>query len=125
MQNYNLKVWHKAHLLALEIYKTSGAFRKDEQINITSHLWRACVSIRSNIAEGCGKFSGKDFGRFLQIALGSANETEHLILLSRELGFIEGSAFENFTKEIDQIKSMLISLLQKVRSNYLDIKLRT
>ncbi len=117
MQNYkDLKVWEKAHLLALEIYKASKGFPKEEQFNITSQLRRASASIPTNIAEGCGKFSGKDFGNFLQISLGSANEVEYLILFSSELGFLDKSLSENFFKEIGEIKGMLIALIKKVRS---------
>src|SRR6266487_3933333 len=101
MQNYkDLKVWGKAHLLALEIYKASKSFPKEEQFNITSQLRRASISIPTNIAVGCGKFTNKDLGNFLQIALGSANEVEYLILFSSELGFLDRTLFETFTKEI-------------------------
>jgi four helix bundle protein len=117
MQNYkDLKVWEKAHLLALGIYKASKGFPKEEQFNITSQLRRASISIPTNIAEGCGKFTNKDFGNFLQIALGSANEVEYLILFSNELGFLDKILFETFTKEIGEIKGMLIALIKKVRS---------
>jgi four helix bundle protein len=117
MQNYkDLKVWEKAHLFALEVYKVSKGFPKEEQFNITSQLRRASISIPTNIAEGCGKLTNKDLGNFLQIALGSSNEVEYLILFSSELGFLNKSSFENFTREIGEIKGMLISLIKKVRS---------
>ncbi len=78
MQNYkDLKVWEKVHLLALEIYRASKSFPKEERFNIMSQIRRASISIPTNIAEGCGKFTRKDFGNFLQIALGSANEVEY------------------------------------------------
>ncbi len=117
MQNYkDLKVWKKAHLLALDIYKASKLFPKEELYNITSQLRRAAISIPTNIAEGCGKFTNKDFGSFLQIALGSANEVEYLILFSSELGILETGLFEKFTVEIGEIKGMLIALIKKVRA---------
>jgi four helix bundle protein len=117
MQNYkDLKVWEKAHLLALEIYKASKGFPKEEQFNITSQIRRAAISIPTNIAEGCGKFTNKDLGNFLQIALGSTNEVEYLILFSCEFGILDKNLFETFSKEIGEIKGMLISLIKKVRT---------
>ena len=117
MQNYkDLKVWEKTHKLALEIYKASKSFPKEEQFNITSQLRRASISIPTNIAEGCGKFTRKDFGSFLQIALGSTNEVEYLILFSSELELLDKSIFETFSKEIGEIRGMLIALIKKVRA---------
>jgi four helix bundle protein len=116
MQNYkDLKVWEKAHRLALEIYKASKGFPKEEQFNITSQIRRAVISIPSNIAEGCGKFTSKDFGSF-QIALGSTNGVEYLILFSSELGLLDQLMFETFSKEIGEIRGMLIALIKKVRA---------
>jgi len=117
MQNYkDLRVWKKAHLLALEIYKASKTFPKEELFNITSQLRRASISIPTNIAEGRGKFTNKDFGNFLQVALGSANEVEYLVLFSFALGILETKLFESFTSEIGEIKGMLIVLIKKVRA---------
>jgi four helix bundle protein len=117
MQNYkDLKVWQKAHFLAMKIYRLTKDFPKEEQFNLTSQLRRAALSIPTNIAEGAGKFSNKDFARFLQIALGSANEVDYLTLFSHDLDIINESEFKVLTKEIGEIKGMLISLIKKVRS---------
>jgi four helix bundle protein len=118
MQNYKeLKVWGKAHLLAMKIYKLTKTFPKEEQFNLTSQCRRAALSIPTNIAEGAGKFSTNDFAKFLQIALGSANEVDYLILFSHDIELINKSEFEMLTKETGEIKGMLISLIKKVRSN--------
>jgi len=116
MQDYKeLKVWQKAHLLALDVYKVTKGFPKEEQFNITSQIRRAAISIPTNIAEGCGKFSNNDMAKFLQIALGSANEVEYLIFFSSELGLIEKASSDSSMKSIGEIKGMLISLIGKVR----------
>jgi four helix bundle protein len=77
-----LKVWHKAHQLTLAVYSATKTFPRDELYGLTSQIRRAAVSIGANIAEGAGKNSPAEFGRFLQIALGSASELEYHLLLS-------------------------------------------
>ena len=85
MQNFkDLLLWQEAHKLTLQVYEVSKSFPKEETFGITSQLRRAAVSISCNIAEGCGRYSSKDFANFLQIALGSANETDYLILLAKD-----------------------------------------
>ena len=76
MQNYkDLKVWEKAHLFTLTVYEVSKAFPKEEIYSLTNQLRRAASSIPANIAEGCGKNSPAEFAHYLNIALGSANES--------------------------------------------------
>ncbi len=117
MQNYKeLKVWAKAHEVTLSIYKTSKSFPKDEIYSLTNQLRRASASIPANIAEGCGKNTQLDFANFLNIALGSANETEYFLILSKDLGYLMDGDFLKLSDNINEIKAMLISLIQKVRS---------
>jgi len=118
MQNYkDLKVWEKAHLITLKIYKITKGFPKEEIYGITSQLRRSAVSIPANIAEGSGKFSKPDFANFLQITLGSANETEYYLLLVKDLDYLDNELFTELLAEINQIKAMLIGLITKVRNN--------
>lgn len=89
MKNFrDLKVWLKAHQLALEIFLINKSFPKEKLFGITSQLRREALSIPTNIAEGCGRGSDSDFARFIQIAVGSASEAEYLIFFSKELNFI-------------------------------------
>jgi four helix bundle protein len=116
MQNYkDLQVWKKSHELALEVYKITKFFPKEEIFALVSQLRRASTSIPTNIAEGCGRFTQKDFASFLQISLGSAQEVEYLILLSKDLNYITEADFILLEKSIGEIKAMLISLIKKVR----------
>ena len=90
MKDYKkLIVWQKAHQNVLNVYKLTMAFPKEEQYGITSQIRRAIVSVANNIVEGCGKYTAKDFANFLQQALGSCQESEYLLLLSYELGFLK------------------------------------
>ena len=116
MQNYkDLKVWEKAHQFTLMVYETSKHFPKEELYGLTNQLRRSAYSIPANIAEGCGKNTKADFANFLNIALGSANESEYFILLTKDLTYINTEKFETLSKLINEIKAMLIALIAKVR----------
>lgn len=116
MQNYkDLKVWERAHQLTLKVYRVSKGFPKEELYSLTNQLRRCVSSIPANIAEGCGKNSQKDFGNFLNIALGSANEAEYFLLLSRDLDYLPMDEYLILNDNINEIKAMLISLIIKVR----------
>ncbi len=118
MQNYkNLNVWVKSHEITLKIYGFTKGFPKEEIYSLTSQIKRCSSSIPANIAEGCGKNSNKDMGRFLNIALGSANETEYFLLLAKDLGYLSTDDHRLSEKAINEVKAMLISLIQKVRSS--------
>ena len=69
-----LKVWQKAHQVALEIYRHSRTFPTDERFGLTAHLRKSAISVPSNIAEGCGRDTEKELARFFSIAAGSASE---------------------------------------------------
>lgn len=117
MQNYkDLKVWDKAHQLTLHVYKESKLFPKDELYSLTNQLRRATSSIPANIAEGCGKNSAPDLANFLNIALGSANEAEYFILLSKDLNYLSHEKYDLLFNMVNEVKAMLISLINKVRA---------
>lgn len=109
-----LQVWEKSHCLTIELYKETKCFPKDEVYGITSQLRRATSSVPTNIAEGCGRGSDKDFSRFVQIAMGSASETEYLILLSGDLNYLTKEATEKYIDQINEIKKMLVALIKKL-----------
>jgi len=117
MQNFKeLKVWEKAHQLTLSIYKTSAKFPKEEIFSLTNQLRRALASIPANIAEGCGKNSQADLANFLNISLGSANETDYFLILSRDLDYLTEEQFTILSNSINEVKEMLINLVSRVRA---------
>jgi four helix bundle protein len=116
MQNYKeLRVWEKAHLFTLKVYEISKAFPKDEIYGLTNQLRRAASSVPANIAEGCGRNSQNEFAHFLNTALGSANEAEYFLILSKDLTYLDEEKFLELSENINEIKGMLISLIGKVR----------
>jgi four helix bundle protein len=116
MRNFHeLKIWEKSHALTLEIYEITRGFPKEELYGLTSQIRRSAASIPTNIAEGCGRNSEPEFIHFLQIAMGSTNETEYLLLLSQDLGFISPESFQILHNKLIEIKKMLSGFLQQLR----------
>ena len=111
-----LKVWEKAHRLTLDVYQASATFPREELYGLTSQIRRSCLSIPSNIAEGCGRGSDTDFARFLQISMGSSSEVEYLLILSRDLQILKNDEYETLNDDVIQIKRMLTSLMKTLRS---------
>jgi len=111
-----LKVWEKSHSMTLAVYAATREFPKEELYGISAQLRRAIVSIPTNLAEGCGRGSDKDFGRFVQIAMGSTCETEYLVLLCKDMKYISDELYNRFDSNIQEIKKMLVSLLYKLKS---------
>lgn len=105
-----LKVWQKAIELVTETYIHSRIFPKEELYGLTSQLRRSAVSIPSNIAEGCGRKTPKDFSNFLGIALGSAFEFETQLIICKNLNFIIEKDFAYLNGEVQHIQNMIIKL---------------
>ena len=110
----DLQVWQKAHALTLDIYQTTSSFPDRERYGLTSQLRRSVASIPANLAEGCGRGSDADLRRFLQIAMGSASETEYHILLAHDLGFLAADAFDRLTSTVQEVKRMLAAFIAKL-----------
>ena len=108
-----LKVWAKAHELTLMIYQLTREFPREEIYGLVSQLRRSVVSIGANIAEGYGRRTDGEMARFLQIARGSASETEYHLLLARDLRFLSESDYASTEKKIVEVQRMLTSLVQK------------
>jgi four helix bundle protein len=117
MQNYkDLKVWEKAHLFTLLTYQETKSFPKEELYCLTSQLRRSAASVTANIAEGCGKKTNPELAHYLNIALGSSNESEYYLLLSKDLQYLSDEKYIALNLLINEVKAMLIALINKVRS---------
>jgi four helix bundle protein len=112
----DIKVWAKSHALALSVYETIRAFPKDELYSLTNQMRRAATSIATNIAEGSDRGSRADFARFLQMAVGSASEVECLLLLARDLRYIDNARFRGLEENVVEVRRMLIAFLRKLQS---------
>jgi four helix bundle protein len=77
---------------------------------------RAASSIPANIAEGCGRRGNAELHRFLQMAMGSANELEYHLLLSKDLEYLKVEDHQRLQPQVEEVKRMLASLIRKVDS---------
>jgi four helix bundle protein len=109
-----LKVWEKAHLLTLYIYKLTTRFPREELYGLTSQLRRCSASMGANIAEGCGKEGNRELHRFLQIASGSASELDYHLLLARDLKYLGDADYVSVSEQLLEVRRMLTALIQKV-----------
>jgi len=117
MQDFRkLLVWNKAHVLVLEIYTTTKAFPSTERYGLTAQLRRSVASIPTNLAEACGRGSVPAMAGFVQIAFGSACESEYQLLLAKDLGYIQASTHTVLSANISEVKRMLASLLRTLNN---------
>ena len=123
MRNYrDLVVWEKAHRLTLAVYRNTRGFPNDERFGLTSRMRRSSASIAANLAEGCGRRSDGEMGRFIQIAMGSGAELSYHLLLAKDLGSLEGKLYEGLDSDLGAVMRMMSSLSHKIRSQSTDEK---
>ncbi len=116
MRNFkDLLVWEKAHRLTLELYFATRAFPKEELYGLTSQIRRSAASIGANLAEGCGRRTDGEFGRFLLISMGSASELTYHLLLARDLRLLKQAEYAQLDAQLCEVRRMLTSLTLKVK----------
>jgi four helix bundle protein len=115
MRDYRrLVVWSRAHELTMMTYQFTNNFPTDERFGLTSQMRRAAVSIASNIVEGYGRESDRDFARFLHIASGSCCELEYQFVLAGDLGYIDGNDMHQPLTICREVRQMLAGLLNRL-----------
>ena len=108
MHNFKeLKVWQKGRFFVKDIYLLTHDFPKEELFVMTSQMRRAAISIPSNIAEGSGRGTDKDFSRFLDTATGSAFELESLIYTGYDLNYYSEQTLNSYLEKVQEIQKML------------------
>ncbi len=117
MHDYKqLKVWNKAIDLVVDVYKATGDFPKEEKYGLISQMRRCAVSIPSNIAEGAGRNSDKEFCHFLSVAHGSSYELETQLIVSQRLELIDGNTSDELCARINEVQKMSYNLQSKLNS---------
>jgi len=112
----DLTAWKVAISIVKDIYLITEKFPKHEQFGLTNQIRRAAVSIPSNIAEGAGKNTPGDFKRFLSIAMGSCNEVETQLIISKELGYVEDIDCNMAEEKLQRVQNMLFNLQKSLRT---------
>ena len=118
MHNFNnLQIWQMGMDLAQAIYQVCENLPHQEQYGLISQMQRAAVSIPSNISEGAGRATDKDFSHFIDIALGSSFELQTQVLLAERIGYIDGITKESLLSTIDKLQKMMIGYKKKLESH--------
>lgn len=110
----DLDVWKVAIDLVKEIYRLTQGFPAAESYGLTNQIRRAAVSIASNIAEGQGRNSPKEFRQFLSISLGSTAELETQLVIAQEIGNLTAEDTNPLFLSLDRIRKMTRSLSSKL-----------
>ena len=110
MHNFKeLNVWKASKDFCVKMYKNVANFPASETYGITSQLKRASVSIPSNIAEGAGRSTKKDFARFISIAMGSSFEVETQLIISKELEFLSKEKYDALITDLNLVQKQLVN----------------
>ena len=115
MQDFrHIRAWQRAHALSVALHKLVDSFAAPGHSHLKSQLTRACDSIASNIVEGCGADTNKEFARFLDMSIKSANETEYRLLSARDLELIAFEAWQRHSGETVKIRKMIYAYRKKI-----------
>jgi four helix bundle protein len=112
----DLNVWQRAMELSEAIYGLTKTFPKEEVYSLTSQMRRASISIASNIAEGRGRATDRDFKQFLNIAQGSTYEVQTQLLLARRLKIGDESLVNEAESLCIEVSKMLGAFIQSLKS---------
>lgn len=116
MRNFKqLKIWQKGFEIAVNTFKLVEEFPKEEKFGLSQQLTRAAVSIPSNIAEVSSRSSEKDYGRFIEISLGSSFEMETQLLIAEAVNYGNNEKRAELLKSLDEEQKMLISFGSKLQ----------
>lgn len=111
----DLQVWQKAMVLVTNCYSITSNFPKEELFSLTSQIRRSSISIPSNIAEGFGRDTNKDYLRFLTISLGSLFEFQTQIEIAYNLKYINEENFNLLYNDSREVERMLSSFIRKIK----------
>jgi four helix bundle protein len=106
-----LMVWRKAHALALNVFRVASQMRGPGYAGLRNQMIRAALSVPTNIVEGHGQASPRDFARFLGYSINSTSELEHHLITARDLGGIAHSDFVSLLAQLVEVRKMVYGLL--------------
>jgi len=116
MHNYReLKIWQRSMDFVVKVYEISANFPKEERYGLTSQLRSCAVSVPSNISEGAGRGTNKQFKRFLEFSMGSINEAQTQIELAHRIKYIQQEVYNILIDEALQIYKMILSFYNSLK----------
>ena len=116
MSNFRkLIIWQKAMNLVTKTYKSTKNFPKEEIFGLTSQIRRCSISIPSNIAEGYGRKSNKEYLRFLNISIGSLFELQTQLEIAKNIEYLTNEDFNNLYDDSREVEIMLVSFMNKIK----------
>ncbi|SEA05813.1 four helix bundle protein [Psychroflexus halocasei] len=117
MHNYKeLKIWQKSIDLVENVFQLIRELPLSEKYGLIDQIKRSAISVPSNIAEGAGRNSNKDFRRFLSISKGSLNELNTQLIISNRLNFIDNDKLNQLEKDINEIQKIIYKFNQNLES---------
>ena len=111
-----LNAWIRSFELVKILYQVTNSFPAEERFGLVAQIRRAGVSVPVNIAEGAARKGKKEFIHFLHVSLGSLTELDTLLLLSRDLNFVDSDKANRIIDEMDAIGKMIFGLIKKLES---------
>ncbi len=109
-----MKIWQRSRLLVKEVFLLTRDFPAEEKFGLISQVLRSAYSIPSNIAEGSGRTTNKEFARFLDIALGSAFELETQLILASDIDYLSENKLQEVQILLQEIQKMIYSFKMKL-----------
>jgi|SRR5882672_9259590 len=109
--------WQKARELVLETYRVCGVAPFNRDFGLKDQICRAAVSAMTNVAEGFGRKSSKDFAHFLDVARGSALEVQSLLYVACDLNYIQPAVFERLYKIAEETISLIAGFRSYLRNH--------
>lgn len=110
-----LLIWQKSMSLITKIYISTNNFPKEEIFGLTSQIRRSSISIPSNIAEGLGRESNKEFLRFLNISIGSLFEMQTQLEIAKNIAYLNENEFNILYEDSREVERMLVSFMKKIK----------
>jgi four helix bundle protein len=110
----HIRAWQRAHALSIALHKATRGFARAGHARLRTQLVSAAQSIGATIVEGCGAATNKEFARFLDMSIKSANETEHHLIEARDLELMALDVWQKHTAETIEVRKMIYGYRKKV-----------
>ena len=109
-----IRAWHRAHALSIALHRLVRGFSRKGNSRLQAQLTNAADSVPANIVEGCGASTKKEFARFLEMSIKSANEAEYHLLSARDKLLISPNDWQRYTAETIEVRKMIYGYRKKL-----------